>query len=224
MSLNYRSGDGFRSAARGRSNQQTILLDSTGRTYVMATHSLPSARSLGEPVASRLTPPEGATFAGVLLGAGDEHALLASDAGYGFIAKLEDLQTRNRNGKAVLNVPKGAGVLSPIAIGDPDNDWIAVTSTAGHLLIFPASELSVLSKGKGLKLLQIPSAKLKAREEYAAAIMTLSADASLLVDSGQRTLTLKPADLAHYQGERGRRGNLLPRGFRNVKRLRVTEA
>lgn len=222
-SLNYRSGDAFRSAARGRSNQQVVLLDSTGRSYAIAAHNLPSARSLGEPVASRLTPPEGATFAGVLLGAPDSLALLASDAGYGFIAKLEDLQTRNRNGKAVLNVPSGSGVLTPANVSDPDSDWIAIASTAGHLLVFAASELPVLAKGKGLKLLQIPPAKLKAREEYAVAMTSVPAETALLVDSGQRTLTLKPADLAHYQGERGRRGSLLPRGFRNVSRLRVAE-
>lgn len=219
--LSYRSGDGFRSAARGRSNQQVVLLDSTGRSYTLPAHSLPSARSLGEPVAGRLTPPEGATFAGVLLGQSDTLELLASDAGYGFIARLEDLQTRNRNGKAVLNVPKGAGVLTPLTVNDPHNDRIAIASTSGRLLVFPAAELSILAKGKGLKLIQIPPARLKAREEYAVGIACLPPESALLIDAGQRTLTLKPSDLEYYKGERGRRGNLLPRGFRNVIRLRT---
>ncbi|MDZ7737001.1 MAG: DNA topoisomerase IV subunit A [Gammaproteobacteria bacterium] len=223
LSLSYRSGDGFRSATRGRSNQHVVLLDSTGRTYALPAHNLPSARSLGEPVASRLTPPEGATFAGVLPGQGDALALLASDAGYGFIARIEDLQTRNRNGKAVLKVPSGAGVLTPVIVNDPESDWIAITGTSGHLLVFPASELPILPKGKGLKLIQIPAARLKAREEYVGAVTVLPPDTPLLVDAGQRTLTLKPADVTHYQGERGRRGNLLPRGFRNVISLRVPE-
>jgi len=221
LALNYRSGDGFRSAARGRSNQQIILLDSTGRSYALAAHGLPSARSLGEPVAGRLNPPEGATFAGVLAGTEDSLALLSSDAGYGFIARLGELQTRNRNGKAVLKVPPGAGVLTPVMVNSPESDWIAITSTSGHLLVFPAAELPVLPKGKGLKLIQIPAAKLKGREEYAAAAALLPPETPLLVDAGQRTLTLKPSDLAHYRGERGRRGNLLPRGFRNVIRLRL---
>lgn len=222
-SLNYRSGDGFRSAARTRSNQQVVLLDSTGRTYALAAHSLPSARSVGEPVASRLTPPDGATFAGVLAGQSDSLVLLASDAGYGFIARFEDLQTRNRNGKAVLNVPAGAGVLTPVSVSDAQTDWIAIANTSGHLLVFQASELPQLAKGKGLKLMQIPSAKLKAREEYCVSMIALSPATALLIDSGQRTLTLKPADLKHYQGERGRRGNLLPRGFRNVNRMRLAD-
>lgn len=222
-SLNYRSGDSFRSAARTRSNQQIVLLDSTGRTYALAAHSLPSARSVGEPVASRLTPPDGATFAGVLAGQSDSLVVLASDAGYGFISRFDDLQTRNRNGKAVLNVPAGAGVLTPVNIFDVQTDWIAIANTSGHLLVFQASELPQLAKGKGLKLMQIPSAKLKAREEYCVSMISLSPDTALLVDSGQRTLTLKPADLKHYQGERGRRGNLLPRGFRNVSRMRLAD-
>ncbi|MCS3902734.1 topoisomerase-4 subunit A [Methylohalomonas lacus] len=222
-SLNYRSGDGLRAAARTRSNQQVVLLDSTGRSYALAVHSLPSARGQGEPVASRLTPPDGATFAGVLPGQTDQYALLASDAGYGFVASIGDLQTRNRNGKACLNVPKGAGVLTPVLVNDRDNDWIAIANTSGHLLLFAASELPLLAKGKGVKLMQIPPAKLKAREEYCVSIVTLPADSALLVDAGQRTLTLKPTDLEHYHGERGRRGNLLPRGFRNVSRLRLAE-
>lgn len=220
-SLSYRSGDGFRSAARGRSNQQVVLLDSTGRSYTLPAHNLPSARGLGEPAASRLTPPEGATFAGVLLGQPDNLALLASDAGYGFIAKLEDLYTRNRNGKSILNVPKGAGVLVPAPVSDPEQDEVAVVSTSGRLLIFPLAELPVLAKGKGLKLMQIPSAKLKAREEYVAGVVCLTPGASLLIESGQRTLTLKPKDLEHYRGERGRRGSVLPRGFRRIGAVRA---
>ncbi|MEX0951671.1 MAG: DNA topoisomerase IV subunit A, partial [Gammaproteobacteria bacterium] len=208
LSLNYRSGDSFLSAARGRSNQQAVLLDSTGRTYTLPAHTLPSARGLGEPAANRLTPPEGATFAGVMLGTNDTLALLASDAGYGFIAKLEDLQSRNRNGKAILNVPAGARVLIPVRLHDPEQDWIAVASTGGRLLLFPASELSILAKGKGLKIMQIPTAKLKTREEYVESITTLPEDTALQIESGQRTLTLKPADLENYHGERGRRGNL----------------
>ncbi len=220
-SLNYRSGDGFRAAAHGRSNQQVILLDSSGRSYALAAHSLPSARGLGEPVASRLTPPEGAAFVGVLLGEADSLALLASDAGYGFIIRLGDLHTRNRNGKAVLNVPPGASVLTPVTVNNTEDDRIAIATTSGRLLVFAASELSILSKGKGLKLMQIPAARLKAREEYCIGVVALSPNTPLLVDTGQRTLTLKPADLEHYRGERGRRGNLLPRGFRNVARLRT---
>ncbi len=217
--LNYRTGDEFKSAGQGRSNQLAVFLDSTGRCYSLAAHTLPSARSLGEPVSSRLNPPEGASFAGVMLGDPDAHYLLGSDAGYGFIATLEDLYTKNKSGKVVVSKPKAAEILCPAPISDIETDFIAAISSLGRLLIFPINELPVLSKGKGLKIIQIPPAKLKTREEYVIVIAALSEDASLTIIAGQRKLTLKQKDIEHYLGERGRRGSLLPRGYRNVKRI-----
>ncbi len=215
-SLSYRTGDACRQATRGRSNQTAILLDSTGRSYSLPVHNLPSARSHGEPVSSRVSPPEGATFAGVMLGEKDDVFLLGSDAGYAFIASVEDMQTKNKNGKALLNLPKGAQVLRPCRITDTDNQWLAAVTTSGRLLMFAVNEMPRLPKGKGMKFMQIPPAKLKAREEYVVAFCVLEQDENLLIRSGQRTLTLKPKDYEHYIGERARRGNVLPRGFRNV--------
>lgn len=221
--LAYRPGDGFKSAAYGRSNQNAVFLDSTGRCYALPAHLLPSARSLGEPVASRLNPPEGASFEGVMMGLPDSHYLLASDSGYGFIARLDDLITKNKSGKSIVPVPKGAKILTPAAVNDLNSGLVAAVSSAGHFLVIQASELPVLPRGKGLKMINIPPAKLKAREEYVVAVTVIPAGSCLTVFAGQRKLVLKPKDIAAYTGERGRRGNLLPRGYRNVSRLKVAD-
>ena len=214
--LNYRAGDGFKQAARGRSNQPAVFLDSTGRCYSIPAHTLPSARGNGEPIASRVTPPDGATFEGVMSGKGDDIYLLASDAGYGFMARLEDLFVKTKNGKSILNVPKGAQVLTPAVVLNPKEDFIAAVSSSGRFLVVDIAEFPILGKGKGIKIMQIPPAKLKAREEYISAITTFSEGESLLASSGKRQLTLKPDIIDGFYGERGRRGSMLPRGFRQV--------
>jgi topoisomerase-4 subunit A len=218
-SLNYRAGDGFKQAARGRSNQSAVFLDSTGRCYSLPAHSLPSARGLGEPISGRLTPPDGATFAGVMTGADETVYFLASDAGYGFKARLEDMYAKNRNGKAVLSVPRGSGVLPPAPVFDPEEDFIAAVSSSGRLLVTDIAEFPLLGKGKGLKIMQIPPAKLKTREEYISALVVFSEGDTLQLTAGKRSLTLKPADIDEYYGERGLRGKLLPRGFRQVQTM-----
>ncbi len=217
--LSYKAGDGFRSAARGRSNQSAVFLGSTGRSFVLPAHALPSARGQGEPLSGRLNPPDGSTFAGVILGEPDEYCLLATDAGYGFIARIADLLTRNRSGKVVLSVPKGAEVIEPRTLADPDASLVAAVSSAGHLLVFPAADLPHMSKGKGNKILDIPSAKRAAGEERMVGAIAVPQGASLVLACGRRRLTLKPADLKHYRGERGRRGRRLPRGFQRVDTL-----
>ena len=223
-SLNYRAEDSFKCSATGRSNQNTVFIDSTGRCYTLPTHSLPSARSHGEPVSSKLNPPDGATFEGIMLGEGDKYYLLASDAGYGFVIKLEDMVTKNKNGKAVVNLPKASKVIQPVAVNNYKTDLIVAVSTIGRLLAFELNELPLLAKGKGLKIIQIPPAKLKAREEYVVAMTVIPDGATLAIQSGQRQLKLKPADIEHYMGERGRRGNMLPRGFRNISGMQAIEA
>jgi len=218
-SLNYKSGDSYKQASLGRSNQSAVFLDSSGRCYSLPAHSLPSARSLGEPISARLTPPDGVTFEGVMAGAPESIYLVASEAGYGFMLKLEDVYTKNRNGKAVISVPKGANVLAPSKVNDLENDWVAAVSSIGRLLMFPLSELTLLSKGKGLKIIQIPPAKLKTREEYVVAITTMGETDNLVIYSGKKHMNMKTSDQEYYIGERGRRGNMLPRGYRNVIRI-----
>ncbi len=221
--LNYKSGDSFKLTARGKSNQHVILLDSTGRSYALAAHSLPSARGQGEPVTGRINAPSGATFEGILMGAEQQRLLLASDAGYGFVTKLGDLYTKNRAGKAALTLPKGGRVMSPQLVTATEGSLIAAVSNEGRLLVFPLGELPELARGKGNKIMNIPLARVQSREEFLLSVQVLQPGQSLTVFSGKRHLTLKAADLEHYRGERGRRGNKLPRGFQKVDKVEAVE-
>ncbi len=217
--LQFRAGDGFGAAALGRSSQMAVFLDSTGRSYSLPAHTLPSARGLGEPLAGRLNPPDGATFCGVLLGAPDDTHLLASDAGYGFIVTLGELYAKNKAGKVVLTLPPGARVLPPQPVADVAKDSVASVTNTGRLLVHPVAELPRLPRGKGLKMIHVPSAKLREREEFVVAVAVLGAEDQLTVLAGKRHLTLKPADIEHYRMERGKRGMKLPRGLQRVDGL-----
>jgi topoisomerase-4 subunit A len=223
-SLSYKSGDVFKMSALGRTNQPTVILDSTGRAYTIPSHNLPSARGQGEPLTGRINPPSGATFEGLMMGDESTLYLLASDAGYGFVAKLGDLQTQNRSGKGAINLPKGGRVIQPAPISAIEGAWVAAVSNEGRMLLFPLEELPQLPRGKGNKIISIPSAKVQAREEFVISVQVLKEKDSLVVHSGKRHLTLKGDDLKHYRGERGRRGNKLPRGFQKVERTEVERA
>jgi topoisomerase-4 subunit A len=220
--LQYRAGDQFLMAAQGRSNQLAVFLDSTGRSYSLPAHTLPSARGLGEPLSGRLTPPDGARFRGTLLGQPDTRVLMASDAGYGFVTEIQELYAKNKAGKAVLSLPKGSEVLAPAVVFERATDRVAVVSNAGRLLVFPLTELPDLPRGKGLKMMHIPSARVTAREEFVLAVIIVPAGGGIVIQAGQRQLTLKASDLEQYLGERGRRGEKLPRGFQNVAGLRLS--
>ncbi|MHB9799399.1 DNA topoisomerase IV subunit A [Pseudomonas sp. MT3] len=219
--LSYKAGDGFKAAAPGRSNQYAVFIDSTGRSYSLAAHSLPSARGQGEPLTGRLTPPPGATFDRVLLPEDSALYVLASDAGYGFVAKGEDMQAKNKAGKALLSLPNGAQVMAPRPVNDLEQDWIAAVTTEGRLLLFKVSDLPQLAKGKGNKIISVPGDRVASREEYLTDLAVLPTGATLVLQAGKRTLSLKGDDLEHYKGERGRRGNKLPRGFQRVDSLLV---
>jgi len=218
--LNYKSGDKFLAAARGRSNQNLFLQDSGGRFYALPGHTLPSARGQGEPATGRLNITSGALFTDVLMGADDQKVLLGTDAGYGFVGKIGDLYTKNKAGKAVVSIPKGGRILSPKMVNDSDA-LIAAVSNEGRLLVFPIAELPELARGKGNKIINIPSSRLQAREEYVIDYGVISQGDALVVHSGKRYLVMKAKDLEHYSGERGRRGHKLPRGFQKVDKLEV---
>ncbi len=222
-SLQYKSGDAFKMAARGKSNQLAIFLDSTGRAYSLAAHTLPSARGQGEPVSGKVNPPSGATFEGVVIGEDDRDVLLASDAGYGFVAKVGDLVSKNKSGKAILRLPKGSKTLPSVMVDNYDAQYIVSITNEGRILMFPLNKLPRLAKGKGNKIIGIPSARVAERIEFVVAIAVLNDDDTLSVHSGKRHLNLKAADLEHYAGERGRRGLKLPRGFQKVDRVEVLE-
>ncbi|MEW5249230.1 DNA topoisomerase IV subunit A [Microbulbifer discodermiae] len=221
--LNYKAGDGFKFAARGKSNQPVLLLDSSGRSYSIASHTLPSARGQGDPLSGRINPPSGATFEGLLMGAENQRVVLASDAGYGFVARFADLQSRNKTGKALLTLPKGARVLPPCNVEDPASALLAAVTNEGRMLVFPVAELPELAKGKGNKIINIPSARAASREETVVGIAVLEGSAQLVIHAGRRHTKIKMSELEYYQGERGRRGNKLPRGFQKVDRITVME-
>ncbi len=222
LSLSYKTGDSFQAAARGRSTQLAVFLDSTGRAYSLIAHSLPSARGQGEPLSGRLDPPEGATFAGVLIGEPDDRWIVASDAGYGFVVKLSEMHSRNRAGKTVLKVPEGSGVLAPAQIPAAEEALLCVVSTEGKMLAFAVKDLPELPRGKGNKMFGLSSKKVASREEYLAGMAVVAPGQSLIVHSGERKMTLKFAELKDYRGERAQRGAVLPRGWRKVERLEVT--
>jgi topoisomerase-4 subunit A len=219
--LSYKAGDGFKLAAPGRSNQYVVFIDSTGRSYSLAAHTLPSARGQGEPLTGRLQPPPGATFDCVLLPDDEALYVIGSDAGYGFVVKGEDLQAKNKAGKALLSLPAGAQVVPPKLLASREQDWLAAVTTEGRLLVFPIRDLPQLGKGKGNKIIGIPGDRVASREEFMTGLAVLPVGATLVLQAGKRTLSLKPDDLEHYKGERGRRGNKLPRGFQRVDGLLV---
>jgi len=219
--LSYKAGDGFKTSAPGRSNQYAVFIDSSGRSYSLAAHSLPSARGQGEPLTGRLQPPPGAGFECLLLPEDDALYVMASDAGYGFVVRGEDLQAKNKAGKALLSLPAGALVMPPRLLANREQDWLAAVTTEGRLLVFPIRDLPQLGKGKGNKIIGIPGERVANREEFMNGLAVLPAGATLVLQAGKRTLSLKPDDLEHYKGERGRRGNKLPRGFQRVDGLLV---
>ncbi len=219
--LSYKAGDGFKQAVQGRSNQFVVFLDSTGRSYCLPAHTLPAARGQGEPLSGRLAPPAGATFECLLMPSDEQLMVIASDAGYGFVVKGEDMQAKNKAGKALITLPNGARVLPPKMLNSFEDDWLAAVTNEGRLLVFKVSDLPQLSKGKGNKLIGIPTDRAAKREELLVDFAILPPQGNLVLIAGKRTLSLKFSDLEHYQGERGRRGNKLPRGFQRVDGLRV---
>ncbi len=222
-SLSYRAGDAYLAHALGKSNQQVAFIDSSGRSYSLAAHTLPSARSQGEPLTGRLSLSNGATFSTLAMGADNDCLLLASDAGYGFLCQVSDLHANKKAGKAMLSLPQGAHVLPAIPVVDPENDLLVAVSNEGRMLVFPVSELPRLARGKGNKIISIPAARLKTREEFMVAVAVVSPETNLMVHSGKQHMMLKPKDLEHFIGERGRRGAKLPRGFRRVDALTLSD-
>ena len=220
--LSYKAGDKYLAHACGKSNQPVIFIDSTGRSYALDPLSLPSARSQGEPLTGKLTLPAGATIEQVIMEPEKQELLMASDAGYGFICKFEDLIARNKAGKALISLPENAKVLKPETLSESASLLVSITS-AGRMLIFPVRDLPALSKGKGNKIISIPAANAKARSELLVKLFLISEQASLEFHSGKRKITLKPEDLQKFRAERGRKGSQLPRGLHSNVDIVVIE-
>ena len=216
VGLSYKAGDSFKAAAKGKSNQPVVFIDSTGRSYAIEPNTLPSARGQGEPITGKLALPAGATIEHLLMSASEnQKLLLASSAGYGFICQFSDLVTRNRNGKAIINLPNGAKVLTPIEILSEDSLLLSITQ-AGRMLIFPVKDLPELAKGKGNKIISLSGA-----DDSLAYIRLITPETSLTLYVGKRKLTLNPADLEKFRAERARKGTALPRGLQKIDRIEV---
>lgn len=209
--MNYRSGDAYLAHAQGKSNEKVYLMDNTGRSYRLDAYTLPSARGQGEPLTSLLKPTGGASFVNVLMGQDDSKLIMASSQGYGFINTFADLDTNQKAGKNVINFDDAFSLITH-QIGEQDT-LVGVVSSAGHLLVYPLTELPMMKKGKGNKLIDLKDG------DSVVAITTFSEGDSLSLDSGKRTLTLKPMDIANFMGTRGRRGALLPKGFQKVSAI-----
>ncbi len=219
--LNYKSGDAYQAHAFGKSNQQAMFLDSRGRSYAIPAHTLPSARGQGEPLSGKLKPADGAKFVGVMMGEPEDYYLLASSAGYGFVGKLEDMFTRNRAGKAMLSVPKGAQALAPVRVRDIEDDWIISIGSQGNMLVIPLNEIPALPKGKGNKIMNIPSKKVVSGEESMRAIALVQDGETITLHCGKRTKKMKGDEIDTFEGERGQRGLKLSQGYRNVDFIEV---
>ena len=217
--LSYRSGDSFAAAARGKTNDACVFFDSTGRAYNLAPHTLPSARGQGEPLSGKLKIPDGARFVGLSLGEPTRKLLVASSSGYGFVTSVGDVLSKNRAGKAVLNVPAGAVALRPVSFDAAT--LVAAATSEGRLLVFPLEQVPVLGRGKGQKLISIPPKAYRETGEHVVAVAPLGDGDQLLVRAGARHTRLRFRDLENYRGNRAQRGRLLPRGFQRVDQLDV---
>ncbi len=219
--LSYKSGDNYLAHARGKSNQPVIFVGSDGRSYALESHSLPSARSQGEPITGRLNLAANTHIKQVLMTEEGKSWLMASDAGYGFVCKGEDMLSKNRNGKTLLTVPAEAEVLTPYQVNDLQQDEVLVITNTGQMLLFPVKDLPQLGKGKGNKIINIPAAKAKNREEVVVHLITIPPQASVVLYSGKRKFALKPTDLDNFRGDRGRRGKPLPRGLQRITEIEI---
>ena len=219
--MNYKAGDGYKSSAKGRSNQPVVFIDSSGRSFSTDAHTLPSARSQGEPMSGRFSIVAGETLEHAIMAKTDAQFLVASDAGYGFVCQFEDMVTRQKAGKALVKLPTGAKLNLPVAVSNVGSDQCLAISNEGRMLLFPLKDLPVLGKGKGNKIINIPSARAASREEYMRQLVVVPEGAAVVLHAGKRKLTLTDKDLEHYQGERGRRGSKLPRGLQRVDKVEI---
>ncbi|WP_434525748.1 DNA topoisomerase IV subunit A [Photorhabdus asymbiotica] len=216
--LNYKAGDSFRGAARGKSNQPVVFIDTTGRSYSLDPRDLPSARGQGEPLTGKLTLPAGATVEHVLMASDEQKFLMASDAGYGFICTFSDLVAKNRAGKALITLPENANVMTPLEINNEQDDMLLAITSTGRMLMFPVADLPQLSKGKGNKIISVQAAS---GDELLSGLFILPPQSSITLYFGKRKLTLRPEDLQKFRAERGRKGTSLPRGLQRIERVQI---
>jgi len=219
--LNYKAGDEFLSAARGKTIHPAIFFDTRGRSYSLPSHTLASARGQGEPLTGKLAPANGARFLSVVMGLSDQKVLLASDAGYGFITDIANMVTKNTKGKAMLTVARDCEPLPPVYVNNYETDYLAAITTEGRMLVIPVKALPELPKGKGNKIIQIPPARVRRREEYLKLLEIIPEGATMKIHAGKQSVRFTPGNISDFIGERGRRGKKLPRGYRKADRIEI---
>ena len=221
--LSYKSGDAFQRMAQGKSNQTVVFIDSHGRSYALAAHSLPSARGQGEPLTGRFKPAAGAEFVDCLMARNDDLFLLSTSYGYAFVCRFEDMLTRNKNGKALISISSGAKLIAANAIGNFDADVLVAITSAGFIGVLNVNLIPLLAKGKGNKIIGIPPKRLKTGEEQVSYIACLSSPQTLIIHSGGKYKSMSIRELETYRIERGKRGTKLPRGYQNVTGIEIVE-
>jgi len=216
---NYKTGDEFKLAILGRSDQPVVFLDSTGRAYTLSTQSLPSARGQGEPLTGKVNPPPGAVFESLLMADPGARFLLMSNMGYGFIVKFEELLGKNRKGKGVLKVSDGKTLLCALPIRETwQTDKVALVTQDGRLLIASVSEITEMTKGKGDRLMGIK------KDEHVLAAAIISPRTTLQIMGGRKPLVLNAQAWEPYVGPLGSRGHKLPKSHSVVTSLTVMDA
>ena len=215
--LSYRGDDSLQDFARGRSNQLAVFLDSNGKAYSIQSHSLPSARGMGEPITGRLNADSGVQFISSVIGVEGNKFLIMNTAGYGYISEYQNMISNKKTGRAFMKLPDNAKMLKAIPVKD-NHTHIAAVSNIGKLLIFNIEELPILGKGKGNKIINIPKDKLAAGEEFMAHAQLLADDSSLKIEVGKRSVTLKPKDWSEYVLTRAKRGKKVGKLI-NIERL-----
>jgi len=221
--LNFKSGDSFGDMARGKSNQSVVFIDDGGRSYALAAHSLASARGQGEPVTGRFKPPGGAHFVCCLMGRDDDQFMISSSHGYGFVCKFADMVTRNKNGKALIRLSKGAEILPAVPVSGYLSDQLVSITSDGYMALFEMKLVPQLGRGKGNKIQGVPTRRLKAGDEKVVFAACLSARQKLLIYCGKQHKSMNLKELEEYRCDRGKRGRKLPRGYQKVTSIEVID-
>jgi len=217
-SLSYRGEDKLQDYARGKSNQTAVFIDSSGKVFSIASHSLPSARGMGEPISGRVNAESGVNFISALIGEPDDKFIFTNTAGYGYISEFSNTISNKKTGKAFMKIPEGASLIKSQKLRE-DHQYIAAVSSIGKLLIFRLDELPILPKGKGNKIINIPTAKFKSKEEKMLDIQLLAEDSNLVVHYGTKTRSLPFKDWQHYISSRAKRGNILAGHLKRVESI-----
>ncbi|MBF0204370.1 MAG: DNA topoisomerase IV subunit A, partial [Desulfamplus sp.] len=218
----FKSGDELLEVARTMSNRQTIFLDSTGRSYSIASHTFPSVRGMGEPLTGRLALKPDVSIPFMITGEDHDLILLASNVGFGFITEISNLFARSKNGKALITLGKDSALIQPEFISNPETDLILAITTAGRCLIFPVREMPRLEKGKGNKIIGIPGSELSATDgERLSYLKVFSCNSLIIIHAGKHSLKLNPSNQQNYHSKRGYRGKKLPRGYQSVTHIEI---